>query len=207
MHHSISFKKAVARFIALKWKYLTHRYQVCNDSYYWPQILNTIGDLEPIYHMDYSENITQSIKYEPQEPHFNKKQYSLHCTVKHEEDKSKYFYNFSDELNHNFAFTYSVVKHLIHLDPELEIIRIKSDNCSTKCASKNIFGKYKQLASEKGIPVICYHGVSSHGFYISLPSHFHLIHFIYQSSSTPFLYQNPTHSFCHSFPSHSFYRS
>ena len=55
-----------------------HRYQVCNDSYHWPQILNTVGDLRPIYHMDYSENITQSFKYEPHESHSNKKQY---CTV------------------------------------------------------------------------------------------------------------------------------
>ena len=150
VHHSISFKKAVAKLIALKWKYLMHRYQVCNDSYHWPQILNTIGDLGPIYHIDYSENITQSFKYEPsQESHFNERQYSPHCTVKDEEEKNKCFYHFSDELTHNFAFTYKVVKHLIHLDPELEIIRIKSDNCSTQYKSKNVFGKYKQLASEK----------------------------------------------------------
>ena len=38
-----------------------------------------------------------------------------------------------------------------------------------------------------------------------LPSHFHHIHFIYQSSSIHFMY--PTHSFHHSFLYHSFYRS
>ena len=75
----------------------------------------------------------------------------------------KYFYHFSDELTHNFVFTHSDVEHLTHLDPELEIIRIKSDNCSTQYKSKNVFGKYKQLASEKGIPVICYYWVFGHG--------------------------------------------
>ena len=54
-------------------------------------------------------------------------------------------------------------KHLIHLDPKLEIIRIKFDNCSTQNKSKIVFGKYKQLASEKGIPVICHYADSSHG--------------------------------------------
>ena len=54
-------------------------------------------------------------------------------------------------------------KHLIHLDPKLEIIRMKFYNCSTQYKSKNVFGKYKQLASEKGVPVICYYGVSHHG--------------------------------------------
>ena len=38
---------------------MTHRYQVHNDSYLQSQILNTIGDLGPIYHVDYPENITQ----------------------------------------------------------------------------------------------------------------------------------------------------
>ena len=39
------------------------------------------------------------------------------------------------------------------------------------------------------------------------PSHFHLIHFIYQSSFIHFMYQSPAHPFRHSFPSHSFYTS
>lgn len=120
---------------------MIYRYQLRNNSYHWPQILNTTGDFGPTYHIDYSENITQSFKYEPQESHFNKKQYSLHCTVKHEEEKNKYFYHFFDELTHNFAFTYSVAELLIHLDPKLEIIRIKSDNCSTQYKSKNVFSK------------------------------------------------------------------
>ena len=61
-----------------------------------------------------------------------------------------------------FCF-HSVAKHLIHLDPELEIIRIKSVTCSTQYKCKYVFGKIKKLASERGIPVVCYHGVSGHG--------------------------------------------
>lgn len=73
VYHSISFKKTVTQLIALKWKYLTYKYQVCNDSYHWPQILNTTGDFGSMYHMNYSGSTTQSIKYEPHESHFNKK--------------------------------------------------------------------------------------------------------------------------------------
>ena len=40
----------------------------------------------------------------------------LYC--KHEGNKNKYFYHFSDEITHNFAFIYSIVKHLIDLEPE-----------------------------------------------------------------------------------------
>ena len=112
-----------------------------NDSYHWPQILKTTGDFGSMYHMNYSGSITQSIKYEPQESHFNKKTILLALYCKHEENKDKYFYHFYDEITHNFAFIYSIVKHLIDLEPELEIIRIKSDNCSTQYKPKNIFGK------------------------------------------------------------------
>ena len=41
---------------------------------------NSIGR---ICHMDYSENLSQQYKFEPQSCHFNNSQYSLHCTVKH----------------------------------------------------------------------------------------------------------------------------
>ena len=40
-----------------------------------------------------------------------------------------------------------------------------------------------------------------------LPSHFHLVHLIYQNSSNHFIHESPTHSFRHSFPSRSFYIS
>ena len=41
--------------------------------------------------------------------------------------------------------------------------RLLECNYSTQYKSKNAFGKYKQPASEKGIPVIYYYGVSSDG--------------------------------------------
>ena len=81
--------------MSIKWKYLLHRYQFSNDIYHWPQILSTTAELGPVFHTDYSENITQAFKYELQSSHFNKKQYSLHCTVKHEGDKNYYLYHLS----------------------------------------------------------------------------------------------------------------
>ena len=44
-----------------------------------------------------------------------------------------------------------------------QFLRIKFDNCSTQYKCKYVFGKYKLLASEIGIPIICYFGVSGHG--------------------------------------------
>ena len=64
-----------------------------------------------MFHMDYSENISCSPKFEPQDAHFfGQQQTSLHCAVCHEPDSQVlYVYHLSDDKFHNSAFTYSVV--------------------------------------------------------------------------------------------------
>ena len=161
VHHTTTFKEVTEKSMSIKWKYLSHRYQVSNDTYHWPQILSTTNALGPVFHMDYPENVTQAFKYEPQSSHFNKKQYSLHCMVKHEGDKNHYLYHLSDEINHNFALKFNVIKHAFQMSQQP--VRITSDNCSMQYKCKYVSGKYKQLASEIGIPIIHYFGVSGHG--------------------------------------------
>lgn len=56
----------------MKKEYSIHKYQIYNDKFHWPKILATIEIIGPIYHMDYSENLGQQFKYEPQLSHFNK---------------------------------------------------------------------------------------------------------------------------------------
>ena len=162
VHHTLPFADALKQFNSLKQKYLAHKFQVYNDMYHWPQILSAT-EFGPIYHMDYSENLCQSFKYEPQSSHFNKNQYSLHCTIKHGANSNKYIYHLSNELSHNFSYTYCVISHVIQLDPINSIISLKSDNCSTQYKCKYVCGKYKELAMEKGFPVIAYFGASGHG--------------------------------------------
>ena len=63
--------------------------------------------------MDYSENVVQWHKEEAQSAHFNKSQYTLHCTVQHNGDEpNQYIYHLSDEKKHDFAFTSLVVEQL-----------------------------------------------------------------------------------------------
>ena len=143
-----------------------HRYQVFNDKLHWPKILTTTDDQGPIYHFDYSENLAQSYKYEPQSSHFNKNQYSLHCTVKYFNNLYQNLYHLSDEKKHDFAYTSHVVKHLLSLEDEFcqsEIIRVKSDNCATQHKCTYMFDFYHNLAVEQGKTVIVYYGVSGRG--------------------------------------------
>ena len=66
--------------VLLKKECIVYKYQIYNDKFHWPTILSTISSLGGIYHMYFSENVSQHFKYEPQSSHFNRKQYSLHCT-------------------------------------------------------------------------------------------------------------------------------
>ena len=80
VEHHWSYKVIYDRLNKMKKEYLIFLY---NDKFHWPKILVTTEAIGPIYHMDFSENLSQQFKYEPQSCHFNKKQYSLHCTVEH----------------------------------------------------------------------------------------------------------------------------
>ena len=106
-----------------------HRYQVLNDRHHWAKILSSL-EIGPIYHLDFSENLAQMYKEEAQSSHFNKPQYSLHCSVKYVDGKKcLYIYHLSDDKKHDFAFTSKVASHLIDTDfEECIVIRVKSDN-------------------------------------------------------------------------------
>ena len=115
--------------------------------------------------MDYSENVSQHFKYEPQSSHFNKTQYSLHCTVKHVPGDSpyQYIYHLSDEKKHNHAFTSAVIDHILSDELDENMIRVKSDNCSTQYKCKWVFGFYHNLEIEKQVKILVCYGVSGHG--------------------------------------------
>ena len=153
-----SLKEIFNTMLSLKKRYLMHKYQIYNDTFHWPRILSTEGE---IYHMDFSENLTQSYKYEPQSSHFNKKQYSLYCTVKHG-TPNQYMYHLSDEMKHDYAFTSTVVDQLIE-NQSSRLLRFKSDNCSVQYKCKNIFFYWQSVAIQYERSVITYYGVSGHG--------------------------------------------
>ena len=99
-------------------------WEIENDKVHWKLILNSADDFGPIFHLDFSENITGSPKYEVQSAHFNKSQFSLHVSVAHETSESnRYYYHFSDDNTHDFAFTGHVARDLIEWYDNLNIMR------------------------------------------------------------------------------------
>ena len=128
--------------------YILHRYECRNDQYHWPIIRgNCLGYT---YHMDYSENISNSPKYEPQDAHFSSKQISLHCTVVHPVDADvSYAYHLSDDKCHDSAFTSNAIDDLLETYHEYKndpVLRFKSDNCSSQYCCRYIFPYYSELS-------------------------------------------------------------
>ena len=118
-----------------------------------------------ISHLDYSEYLQFSPKYEPQSANSNKDQYSLHYKVAHcfeERVYNKYIYNLSNDTTHDSHFTHAIVPDLIKNDESL-IFRFKSDICAQQYKSQYVFANWKDLAQENNKTLIVYYGVSGHG--------------------------------------------
>ena len=88
----MTYSEIYKTLISLKKVYTTHKYQVFNDQFHLPKILATANDIGEICHMDYSENLSQQYKFETHSSHFNKQQFSLHCTVKHTSNEASPYY-------------------------------------------------------------------------------------------------------------------
>lgn len=59
--------------MAMKHKYLEHRFQVENDRFHWKKVIDSQQDFGTLFHMDYSENVSGTPKLEPQDAHFSKR--------------------------------------------------------------------------------------------------------------------------------------
>ena len=150
-------------------QYLLHRYECKNDQHHWPLILS--NGLGATFHLDYSENLSTTPKYEPQDSHFNNKQTSLHCAVVYLEDGNgnihpTYAFHFSDDKTHDNVFTEAVVRDLLRRYPSYSahsVLRLKSDNCTAQYCCRYLFWFYQVLAREINMTIIIYFGINGHG--------------------------------------------
>ena len=96
VYHDLSFKDVHLKLVSMKKLYITWIWslQQCISL----AKNNSTPGIGEICYLGYSENMTQQYKFESQSSHFNKKQFSLHCTVKHLPDSQKYIYYLSNAM-------------------------------------------------------------------------------------------------------------
>ena len=161
--HTMKYKDVFKKLMDVRTKYLIHKYQVHNDKYHSSVIAQTVEQYGPLFHMDYSENLITAYKFEPQSSHFNKTQYSLHCTVKQTSNGNVYLYHLSDEKKHNQPFTSAVIDEILIFEDGTIILRFKSDNCAPQYKCKWVFLYWRTTAIKLQKVIIIYYGVSGHG--------------------------------------------
>ena len=144
--------------------YLLRQYQAQNDSFVWKHILESVDDLGPIFHMNYSENLGPTAKIEAQSAHFSKRQFSLHCTLMHcNGGLNKFVYHLSDYNSHDSVFMAVINDLITKFAPDFDVLHFKSDNCSTQYKCKYVFYQWRSLAMKLDKTFIVYYGVSGHG--------------------------------------------
>ena len=115
--------------------------------------------------IDYSENLTIGVKWEPQSLHWSKMQVTVHSSlVKYGQEKLYHPY-ISDTRVHDQVFVHKVLKEMIdHTDaPDDVPLVIESDNCTGQYKSTHHFYHIQSLADKYNRPIIQLYGIANHG--------------------------------------------
>jgi len=117
-----------------------------------------------IIDVDFSENLTVPVKYEPQSLHWSHEQVTVHSGIMKFEGEKSYHPYLSDDKKHDQHFVELALHEMISELPTIpETIVIESDNCSQQYKSASHFYSMKQLADKFLFTVIRIYGIAEHG--------------------------------------------
>ena len=60
--YSQTVEDVTTKMNSMRSKYMLHKYLIADDNYHWKTILSTVSAKEPIYHMDFSENLQFNLR-------------------------------------------------------------------------------------------------------------------------------------------------
>ena len=116
--------------------------------------------------VDFSENLTIGIKWEPQSLHWSKKQVTVHSGITKTVDGVKTYHPFvSDTLQHDQTFVHLSIREMLDatdLDDANYII-VESDNCSSQYKSAEHFTDLQSISDDFEMPLVRLYGIEGHG--------------------------------------------
>eukprot|EP00794_Sanderia_malayensis_P019611 gene19611-21542_t len=116
--------------------------------------------------VDFSENLTIGIKWEPQSLHWSKKQVTVHSGITKTSDGVKVYHPYvSDTLVHDQAFVDIAMREMLSttdLD-EATCILVESDNCSGQYKSAEHFHDLQKISNDTNLKLIRLYGIEGHG--------------------------------------------
>ena len=115
--------------------------------------------------IDFSENLTGLVKYEPQSLHWCYQQVTVHSGISKTNGNKICHAHFPDDHTHDQAF----VKHVLgDISSKMDIshattILVPSDNCKSQCKLAKHFYHLQMLANEKEKQVLRVWSIAGHG--------------------------------------------
>lgn len=124
-------------------------------------------DINAIYlDVDFAENLTVPVKFEPQSLHWSKEQVTVHSGILKYNGHKSYHPYFSDTRVHDQVFVRLTVDEMISEVPNLnsyEAVIVESDNCSSQYKSARHFSDMQDLSNRLDKKVIRIYGIAGHG--------------------------------------------
>ena len=115
--------------------------------------------------IDFSENLTLGVKFEPQSLHWVKQQITVHPGIVKVNGEKLYHPYVTDSRLHDQAFVRLAMIEMIQSTdvPDDAVIVIESDNCSGQYKSSHHFTNMQHLANKFNHTVIRVFGIAGHG--------------------------------------------
>ena len=125
-----------------------------------------IDNLGCIYiDIDFSENLTVGMKWEPQSCHWNKLQVTIHSGLLIQNGVKVYHPYVSNCRLHDQVFVHQALQEMVSTIevPEGVPMVIESDNCSSQYKSCQHFYHLQSLANQLNCDIVRMYGVAGHG--------------------------------------------
>ena len=115
--------------------------------------------------VDFSENLTVPVKFEPQSMHWSHEQVTIHSGIMKLEGEKSYHPYVSNDKKHDQQFVYVVLEEMLKevTIPDNCVMVIESDNCSCQYKSSAHFASMQTLADKYNRLIIRVFGIPEHG--------------------------------------------
>ena len=113
--------------------------------------------------VDFSENLTIGIKWEPQSLHWSKK--PVHSGIVKANQTKVYHPFISDDSTHDQVFVRIALEEMLAVTDlsDCSMVVIESDNCSSQYKSMHHFHDFQEICNTINKPVIRIYGIAAHG--------------------------------------------
>ena len=115
--------------------------------------------------INFAENLTVQVKYEPQSLHWSHEQVTVHSEIMKVKGKKTYHPYFSDSLKHDQVFVKKVLEEMLPDNeiPQESTIVIESDNCTSQYKSAQHFHDLQEISTKYNRMLVRVFGIAGHG--------------------------------------------